>query len=572
MATLVQFLASGVNGAALGTATFVLRGTASSAASVLWTDFEATAQPGTNIITLDANGAAEIYTDAYVDCTLKTSGGATLRTITVGNSATTVEVISDSFTGTDYSGSPSGVNEPITLAAVLNKWDNSAGADDWKVLVGGVATNLSSAMASFSGLFFSVKDPAFGGVGDGVTDDTTAIGLAITAASAAGGGIVFFPATTSFYKFTNLTITAANVTLMGTGPKSSILKSAAASGTAISFSDTTAGSWKKIISLGLQGTGANNDAFLGIDAAPNFLIENVEIVTSTYTGTCVARTTTATTSNIVIKDSVISIGVDNSSAITNLCASDNVAYINLTNTKFIAPAGFDGNVLIGPNFSAIGCTFDCSAVTSGVYRHVNATSNATAGKYLGHFSNNRFIDGGSTGFAFQLVGIASASNFYETSNVFIGFTAPTAITSAGQIYNVSHSAADSYNVWLGSRLGRTIEITHASTGTVVISALASYQNLFINYTGAGNLVIQPPVSVMTSGAEGNVVLQNNDASQRDITIDYGETPQSYGPQAATSGSDLVLQPGAAERCVFTMKFIHLGGGSPLAFTPVPVED
>src|SRR6185436_1618634 len=152
MAALVQLLAAGVNGAENGTATFVLRGTASSAASVLYNDFEQTAQPGTNIIALDAHGAAEVYTNAYVDITLKTSGGATLRTVTFGNTATTTEVISDSFTGTDYSGSPSGVNEPITLAAVLDKWDNSAGADDWKVAVNGVATNLSSAFSALAGL------------------------------------------------------------------------------------------------------------------------------------------------------------------------------------------------------------------------------------------------------------------------------------------------------------------------------------------------------------------------------------------------------------------------------------
>src|SRR5688572_3018074 len=100
MASLVQFLAAGVNGAANGTATFVLRGTASSAASVLYNDLEETSQPGTNIITLDANGAAEVYCDAYCDVTLKTSAGVTLRTVTIGHAATAVEVVSDSFTGT----------------------------------------------------------------------------------------------------------------------------------------------------------------------------------------------------------------------------------------------------------------------------------------------------------------------------------------------------------------------------------------------------------------------------------------------------------------------------------------
>jgi hypothetical protein len=64
MAKLVECLVAGIAGATSGTATFVLRGTASSAASVLYNDFEMTTQPGTNIITLDSNGCAEIYCNA----------------------------------------------------------------------------------------------------------------------------------------------------------------------------------------------------------------------------------------------------------------------------------------------------------------------------------------------------------------------------------------------------------------------------------------------------------------------------------------------------------------------------
>src|SRR5262245_25069588 len=129
MATLVQFLAAGVNGAASGSATFYLRGSVSSAAAVLYNEFEELTQPGTNVITLDANGSAEVYCDAYVDVEVKTSAGVTLRTVTLGHSAPVVEVESTSFTGTDYDGNPANtIGEPITLKAVLDKWILSAGA------------------------------------------------------------------------------------------------------------------------------------------------------------------------------------------------------------------------------------------------------------------------------------------------------------------------------------------------------------------------------------------------------------------------------------------------------------
>lgn len=65
---------------------------------------------------------------------------------------------------------------------------------------------------------FNVK--SYGAKGDGATDDTTAIKNAITAASDAGGGIVFFPGGT--YKHTGLTV-PTKITLQGSGYITTIL-------------------------------------------------------------------------------------------------------------------------------------------------------------------------------------------------------------------------------------------------------------------------------------------------------------------------------------------------------------
>ena len=78
---------------------------------------------------------------------------------------------------------------------------------------------------------FNVQD--FGAVGDGVTNDLTAIRAAITAA--AGGGTVFFPpgtylAETTPSSATLFPVSTSNITIRGSGKKASIIKSSAAMG------------------------------------------------------------------------------------------------------------------------------------------------------------------------------------------------------------------------------------------------------------------------------------------------------------------------------------------------------
>jgi Pectate lyase superfamily protein len=81
----------------------------------------------------------------------------------------------------------------------------------------GVAHN---ADGSLKNLFYNVKDPAYGAVGDGTTDDTTAIGLAITAATATGG-IVFFPP--GNYKISSALVLPSYTIIQGAGDHASTI-------------------------------------------------------------------------------------------------------------------------------------------------------------------------------------------------------------------------------------------------------------------------------------------------------------------------------------------------------------
>jgi hypothetical protein len=551
VAKLVEFLAAGANGAASGTATFVLRGTASSALSVMFTDFEMTAQPSSNVIDLDSNGAAEIYVNAYCDVTIKNSAGSTLRTVTTGESATTVEVISDSFTGTDYSGSPTAVSEPITLAAVLDKWNNSAGSIDWKVDVSGVSTNISSAIAGFSGIFTNVKDPTFGAVGDGATDDTTAIGNAITAAS---GGIVFFPP--GNYIVSVLTFSDANVTLLGSGPGAVTITGNSAGTRVINITDNTATGWKRIEGIKIAATAAYTN-LIDLEETQNIYFQNCEFDGTNVTGAIINRPDVNGQCNVFIDNCKFTVVAANDQAINNL-SDDAESFISVKNSFFTIGSGFTGSVISGPDFNINGCEFDASVITSGVYYHISPNSAQTPGKMLGLVVGNTFIDGGSEGFAFRFASVVTGCVFTESSNRFMGFPEPADMSDSGQIYSLSTSGTQiNINLDLKSRDNKTFQFANTGSSSLFLAPSLVYSHIIINHTNASNLTIFVGTSsAALSSAECFVLVLNNSGDARTITFATGfaETTVPDGgvafckykfTQENTSGTDraIVLSKG-----------------------------
>lgn len=120
------------------------------------------------------------------------------------------------------------------------------------------AANTAWVKVNQSFAYFSVKD--FGAVGDGATDDTTAIQNAITTCAATSGGIVYFPP--GIYACSLLTISAlANVQLLGSG-EGSVLKwvfnAAGGAGSLLTIADGS--SRTRISMLQFDGSGLTNPA------------------------------------------------------------------------------------------------------------------------------------------------------------------------------------------------------------------------------------------------------------------------------------------------------------------------
>lgn len=112
---------------------------------------------------------------------------------------------------------------------------------------------------------YNVKDVAYGAVGNGVADDTTAITKALEAANSAGGGVVQFPAGT--YLISSTLTLYSNVALVGDGWGTTKIKLKNASNTTIaktSSYETTTRTNVHIEGITFDGNKAGNTSGHGL--------------------------------------------------------------------------------------------------------------------------------------------------------------------------------------------------------------------------------------------------------------------------------------------------------------------
>jgi len=279
---LIEALAAGVRGAENGHAEVYNRGTSTRA--TLYSSFEGDTHPSSGAnVTLDASGSAVLYVSTLVDVIVKDDTATSVREFTSGSTAANTELISQSFRGTSYTTGIRSAGGPTTVHDALSLWEDSAGSTDFNVLYNGVSTRLQDALGATAGIFYNVKSPEYGAVGDGVANDTTAIQNAMNAAGAAGGGIVFFPEGT--YRVTTTLAVPQGASLWGVGGSASLLRVDHATLDLLSYTGAAPQIPQEVKGLGLSSLQAHTGRMIYIDTVATVSIIDCAVGGGLTTGT-----------------------------------------------------------------------------------------------------------------------------------------------------------------------------------------------------------------------------------------------------------------------------------------------
>ncbi len=445
---LIAPLCSGIRGAENGFAKVFERATATPA--TVYTSFEGgiiLPQPTTGFA-LDANGALEAYVNQLVDVQVTDADGTTVVTFTEGHAAPDVEVRSLSFTGEDYQSGASLAGYPTTLQHVLDLVRTAFGTTDWNVTVGGVTRTPASWLASIAGIFTNVKDPSYGAVGDGVTDDTSHVQAALTAATS-GKSIVFFPAGT--YRIVSKLTIPVGVSLWGAGTEATFIKIDHATESTLEYGATASTGFQEIRGIAFDALQANSGVFVLFTNASTRKVHITNCVlgsaSTIHTGACVSVGTAAAT--IEMSDCDVYAKTDNGVYVP--METGRAVIRNCTFKSVGAP--YNGSLLaLLCSSVVVGNKFDLSSATSGSGVCVLMGSGTVGVGAVGSVTNNEFTAGTSANLtAISVVGANdTGTRFYEANNS-IKSANPFSV-GVGGLTNITAAAAEAVSTYRDPRI------------------------------------------------------------------------------------------------------------------------
>jgi hypothetical protein len=505
---LINPLVAGIRGAEVGSVELLERGTSTHA--VYYKDFPATQQYSVQPIPLDSFGSVTLYVEELVDVLVHDSNGVLVRQFVAGDYAAAVEVISQSFSGTDYRDGTKGPFKPTNLASVLDLWKTNAGSIDWKVLIAGVSMTIGEALSSFSALYYNVK--SFGALGNGVADDGAAIQAAVNAAAVAGG-TVFFPP--GVYRSTVTIQVPVKVCILGSGSPASKF-AIEGNVVAVQYPGSESGGTRTIRSMwfGSINTNTTSEMALVSGTGARVLFEDCMFGNDTTT-----RGPHATLSHTTL-DSLVTF---------NRCSFFEMAGSYVINTG--SPSGrvtirdcdfrgvFTGTqtqpyIFANDGMLIEGCYFDASALTVGPFAYINYGSPSTFGG--AKFLNNRFKKGIAVVAAFRTFSVGVG--IWESGNSFgdVGGFLPLYLDGAtdGWADVVMDTAALRTR---GSRVTRSFGIA-SDAASVQIDA-KNYALAVIKRTVAGAQTVTATLGSM--GDSFRLLVLNNTGATLTFTVSTG---------------------------------------------------
>jgi hypothetical protein len=462
-------LVSGINGASKGTVRLYKRNTSQSA--TWYTDYDASGANSTgDAIDLNADGRIEAYVDEQVQVVVLDSAGVEVVRWDEMPASSTLELRSKSFTGQHYETGASAPKSPVVSSVVMDRWIETNGAVDWKIKVFDEIGSIPSFIEKFIGMFFNVKDPAYGALGNGVADDAPAINAACVAADA-GGGIVFFPPGT--YRIASRIDVGYKVTLWGCGAGASILTmDHATNGTLGLLGSTSAVRAQEVRGLHFKASQSCT--------GPVLLVQDTKVVVRDCTfgdGANVAGHLidyqAATTGVISIQDCSFVLNA-NKSAIRLADASFDVEVSGCT-VSVNSIQSTDLFVLDGAHVRVAGCRFANILATSGTYTCVTSAANDARITDCSFGSS-----GGATVTSLKTTASSSGDMFMEQGNVFAANVTRYAMAAAVGLFVRLESRAmsgallqdDSATVSMDTDQFGHLALDKQSGSTVTINAAA----------------------------------------------------------------------------------------------------